>query len=89
MTSSIPNGDEARLRPSLSPARRAASGQRRIRMSGDVAALLLALTEIAELRDQLASAQDMLVETAIDVGNMPALVVAPSSTVIPEISDVL
>jgi hypothetical protein len=38
-------------------------------MSDVVAALLLALaTENAELREQLASAQDMLVETAIDVG---------------------
>ncbi|MCJ2090100.1 hypothetical protein MKK88_29550 [Methylobacterium sp. E-005] len=45
---------------------------------GDVmTALLLALvTENAELRQQLASAQDMLVETAIDAGNMHALVEA-------------
>lgn len=45
---------------------------------GDVmTALLLALaTENAELREQLASAQDMLVETAIDAGNMHALVEA-------------
>ena len=36
-------------------------------MSDDVAALLLALaTENAELRQQLATAQDMLMETAID-----------------------
>ncbi|WP_456686177.1 hypothetical protein [Bradyrhizobium sp. P5_C11_2] len=40
-------------------------------------ALLLALaTENAELREQLASTQDMLVETAIDAGNMHALVEA-------------
>ncbi|MCJ2069093.1 hypothetical protein MKK75_09810 [Methylobacterium sp. J-030] len=46
-------------------------------MSDVVAALLLALAaENAELRDQLASAQDMLVETAIDAGNMHALVEA-------------
>ena len=48
---------------------------------GDVmTALLLALaTENAELRQQLASAQDMLVETAIDAGNMHALVEAMST----------
>ena len=46
-------------------------------MSDVVAALLLALaTENAELCEQLASAQDMLVETAIDAGNMHALVEA-------------
>lgn len=46
-------------------------------MSDVVAALLLALaTENAELREQLASAQDMLVETANDAGNMHALVEA-------------
>ncbi len=46
-------------------------------MSDVVAALLLALaTENAELREQLAAAQDMLVETAIDAGNMHALVEA-------------
>ena len=46
-------------------------------MSDVVAALLVALvTENAELREQLASAQDMLVETAIDAGNMHALVEA-------------
>ena len=46
-------------------------------MSDVVAALLLALAaENAELREQLASAQDMLVETAIDAGNMHALVEA-------------
>jgi hypothetical protein len=46
-------------------------------MSDVVAALLLALAaENAELREQLASAQDMVVETAIDAGNMHALVEA-------------
>lgn len=46
-------------------------------MSDIVAAVLLALAaENAELREQLASAQDMLVETAIDAGNMHALVEA-------------
>lgn len=46
-------------------------------MSDDVAALLLALaTENAEFRQQLAAVQDMLVETAIDAGNMHALVEA-------------
>ena len=46
-------------------------------MSDIVAAILLALAaENAELREQLASAQDMLVETAIDAGNMHALVEA-------------
>jgi|GEM_PF-973526 len=46
-------------------------------MGDVVTALLLALaTENAELREQLASAQDMLVETAIDAGNMHALVEA-------------
>ncbi|WP_313900827.1 hypothetical protein, partial [Methylobacterium sp. J-026] len=46
-------------------------------MSDVVAALLLALAaENAELREQLASAQDMLVETAIDAGNMHVLVEA-------------
>ena len=44
-------------------------------MSDIVAAILLSLAaENAELREQLASAQDMLVETAIDAGNMHALV---------------
>lgn len=45
---------------------------------GDVmTALLVALaTENAELREQLASVQDMLVETAINAGNMYALVEA-------------
>jgi hypothetical protein len=46
-------------------------------MSDDVVALLLALAnENAELRNQLASAQDMLVETAIDAGNLHALIEA-------------
>ncbi|WP_267427029.1 hypothetical protein [Methylobacterium sp. GC_Met_2] len=46
-------------------------------MADVVTALLLAMaTENAELRQQLASAQDMLVETAIDAGNMHALVEA-------------
>jgi hypothetical protein len=46
-------------------------------MSDVVTTLLLALAaENAELREQLASAQDMLVETAIDAGNMHALVEA-------------
>ena len=42
-------------------------------MSDDLAALLLALaTENAELRQQLAAAQDMLMETAIDAGHLHA-----------------
>ena len=42
-------------------------------MSDDLAALLLALaTENAELRRELASAQDMLMETAIDAGHLHA-----------------
>lgn len=46
-------------------------------MGDDMVALLLALaTENAELRDQLATAQDMLVETAIDAGNLHALIEA-------------
>lgn len=46
-------------------------------MSDDLVALLLAFaTENAELRDQLATAQDMLVETAIDAGNLHALIEA-------------
>ena len=46
-------------------------------MSDVVTALLVALAaENAELREQLASAQDMLVETAIDAGNMHTLVEA-------------
>ena len=45
--------------------------------SDDVVALLLAFaTENAELRNQLAGAQDMLVETAIDAGNLHALIEA-------------
>ncbi|MCJ2064116.1 hypothetical protein MKK63_15540 [Methylobacterium sp. J-088] len=40
-------------------------------MSDDLAALLLVLaTENAELRQQLAAAQDMLMETAIDAGHL-------------------
>lgn len=48
---------------------------------GDVmTALLLALaTENAELREQLASVQDMLVEMAIDAGQMHARVEAIQS----------
>ena len=46
-------------------------------MSVDMAAVLLALArENADLRVQLASAQDMLVETAIDAGNLHALIEA-------------
>lgn len=46
-------------------------------MSNIMAALLLTLaTENAELREQLASAQDMLVKTAIDAGNMHARIEA-------------
>ena len=46
-------------------------------MSDVVSTLLLALAaENADLREQLASAQDMLAETAIDAGNMHALVEA-------------
>ena len=41
-------------------------------MSEDMAALLLALAEIADLRAQLAVAQDMLMETAIDAGRLHA-----------------
>ncbi|WP_267428281.1 hypothetical protein [Methylobacterium sp. GC_Met_2] len=42
-------------------------------MSDDVAALLLALAaENTELRQQLAAAQDMLMETAIDAGHLHA-----------------
>ncbi len=40
-------------------------------MSDDVTVLLVALAhEIAELRDQLAAVQDMLMETAVDAGNL-------------------
>jgi hypothetical protein len=46
-------------------------------MGDDMVAILLALaTENAELRGQLAQAQDMLVETAIDAGNLHALIEA-------------
>ncbi|MCJ2011500.1 hypothetical protein [Methylobacterium sp. J-076] len=46
-------------------------------MSDDMVALLLAVAaENADLRDQLATAQDMLVETAIDAGNLHALIEA-------------
>ncbi|MBE7197387.1 MAG: hypothetical protein INR70_06245 [Parafilimonas terrae] len=49
-------------------------------MSDDLVVLLLAFaTENAELRDQLATAQDMLVETAIDAGNLHALIEAVQS----------
>ena len=42
-----------------------------------MAAVLIALArENADLREQLASAQDMLVETAIDAGNLHALIEA-------------
>ena len=44
-------------------------------MSDDLAALLLALaTENAELRQQLATAQDMLMETSIEAGHLHARV---------------
>ena len=46
-------------------------------MSDDLAALLLALaTENTELRQQLAAAQDMLMETAIDAGHLHARIEA-------------
>ena len=46
-------------------------------MSDDLAALLLALaTENAELRLQLGAAQDMLMETAIDAGQLHARIEA-------------
>ncbi|GJD36633.1 hypothetical protein [Methylobacterium aerolatum] len=46
-------------------------------MDDDLIVLLLAFAnENAELRDQLATAQDMLVETAIDAGNLHALIEA-------------
>lgn len=46
-------------------------------MSDDVAALLLALaTENAELRQQLTTAQDMLMETAIDADHLHARIEA-------------
>ena len=46
-------------------------------MGDDVAAILLTLvTENSELREQLASAQDMLMETAIDAGHLHARIEA-------------
>jgi hypothetical protein len=46
-------------------------------VSDDLAALLLALaTENAELRLQLATAQDLLMETAIDAGHLHARIEA-------------
>lgn len=46
-------------------------------MGDDVAALLLALaTKNAELRAQLAAAQDMVMETAIDAGHLHARIEA-------------
>ena len=46
-------------------------------MSDDVAAILLTLAaENTDLRQQLATAQDMLMETAIDAGNLHALIEA-------------
>ncbi|MGU3341651.1 hypothetical protein ACLBXJ_26950 [Methylobacterium mesophilicum] len=46
-------------------------------MGDNVTALLVAIArENADLRQQLATAQDMLMETAIDAGNMHALVEA-------------
>lgn len=46
-------------------------------MGDDVAAILLTMAaENAELRAQLAAAQDMLMETAIDAGQMHARVEA-------------
>jgi len=46
-------------------------------MGDDVTALLLAIArENADLRQQLATAQDMLMETAIDAGNLHAMIEA-------------
>ena len=46
-------------------------------MGDDVTALLVAIArENADLRQQLATAQDMLMETAIDTGNLHALIEA-------------
>ncbi|MCJ2124168.1 hypothetical protein [Methylobacterium sp. J-077] len=46
-------------------------------MGDDVTALLVAIArENAELRQQLATAQDMLMESAIDAGNLHALIEA-------------
>ena len=44
-------------------------------MGDDVTALLVAIArENADLRQQLATAQDMLMETAIDAGNLHAMI---------------
>ena len=49
-------------------------------MGDDMTALLVALArENADLREQLALAQDMLMETAIDAGNLHALIEAVQS----------
>ncbi|SFM90914.1 hypothetical protein [Methylobacterium pseudosasicola] len=46
-------------------------------MGEDMTALLLAIArENADLRQQLATAQDMLMETAIDAGDLHALIEA-------------
>lgn len=46
-------------------------------MGDDMTALLVAIArENADLRQQLALAQDMLMETAIDAGNLHALIEA-------------
>ena len=46
-------------------------------MGDDVTALLVAIArENADLRQQLVLAQDMLMETAIDAGNLHALIEA-------------
>lgn len=46
-------------------------------MGDDVVAILLTLAaENTDLRQQLATAQDMLMETAIDAGNLHALIEA-------------
>ena len=46
-------------------------------MGDDVTALLVVIArENADLRQQLATAQDMLMETAIDAGNLHALIEA-------------
>ncbi len=49
-------------------------------MSDDQAALLLALaTENAELRQQLGTIQDLLMETAIDAGHLHARIEAATA----------